>query len=135
MYFKWFKNSYNDEYEKICAEQGTLSDDGNAWVDKYSGYVIGRIDFDTEEGYDEPIDSNYKPPINQFIESVNELGLNLSNDLTEEIINEAYLKCVTKYQKFLQDKIEPEFKISVKETAWEYLINSLRLSTKVKNMK
>lgn len=45
--------NYNDEYEKICAEQGTLSDDGNAWVDKYSGYVIGRIDFDAEEGYDE----------------------------------------------------------------------------------
>jgi hypothetical protein len=93
------------------------------------------IDIFSEEGYDEPIDSNYNPPINQFIESVNELGLNLSNDLTEEIINEAYLKCVTKYQKFLQGKIEPEFKISVKETAWEYLINSLRLSTKVKNMK
>ena len=45
--------NYNDEYEKICAQQGTLSDDGNAWVDKYSGYVIGRIDFDSEEGYDE----------------------------------------------------------------------------------
>lgn len=45
--------NYNDEYEKVCAEQGTLSDDGNAWVDKYSGYIIGRIDFDTEEGYDE----------------------------------------------------------------------------------
>lgn len=45
--------NYNDEYEKVCAEHGTLSDDGNAWVDKYSGYVIGRIDFDAEEGYDE----------------------------------------------------------------------------------
>jgi hypothetical protein len=44
---------YNSVYEKICTEQGTISDDGNAWVDKYSGYVIGRIDFDTEEGYDE----------------------------------------------------------------------------------
>ena len=88
------------------------------------------IDIFSEEGYDEPIDSNYKPPINQFIESVNELGLNLSNDLTEEIINEAYLKCVTKYQQFLQDKVEPEFKISVKETAWEYLINFLRFRKK-----
>ena len=88
------------------------------------------IDIFSEEGNDEPIDSNYKPPINQFIESVNELGLNLSNDLTEEIINEAYLKCVTKYQKFLQHKVEPEFKISVKETAWEYLINSLRFRKK-----
>jgi hypothetical protein len=50
--FKTGEN-YNEEYEKICAEQGTISDDGNAWVDKYSGYIIGRIDFDTEEGYDE----------------------------------------------------------------------------------
>lgn len=88
------------------------------------------IDIFSEDINDEPLENNYKPPINQFIESVNELGLNLSNDLTEEIINEAYLKCVTKYQKFLQDKVEPEFKISVKETAWEYLINFLRFSTK-----
>ena len=92
-----------------------------------------KIDFtDTfsEHRYEEPIDSNYKPPINQFIESVNELGLNLSDDLTETMVNEAYLKCVTKYQQFLQDKVEPEFKMSVKETAWEYLINFLRFSSK-----
>ena len=91
------------------------------------------IDIFSEDGYDEPIEDNYKPPINQYIESVNELGLDLSNDLSEKIVNEAYLKCVIKYQIYLQDKIEPEFKISVKETAWEYLINSLRFSTKVKN--
>lgn len=84
----------------------------------------------SEDGYDEPIEDNYKPPINQYIESVNELGLDLSNDLTEKIVNEAYLKCVIKYQIHLQDKIEPEFKISVKETAWEYLINFLRFSTR-----
>lgn len=91
------------------------------------------IDIFSEDGYDEPVENNYKPPINQFIESVNELGLNLSNDLTETMVNEAYLKCVTRYHKFLQDKVEPEFKISVKETAWEYLINSLRFNTKVKS--
>ena len=88
------------------------------------------IDIFTEDGYDEPIENNYKPPINQFIESVNELGLNLSDDLTETMVNEAPLKCVTKYQNFLQEKVEPEFKISVKETAWEYLINFLRFSSK-----
>ena len=96
---------------------------------KHSGGIL-LPDIFSEDGYDEPIVNNYKPPINQFVESVNELGLNLSNDLTEEIVNEAYLKCVTKYQKFLQDKVEPEFKISVKETAWEYLINFLRFSSK-----
>ncbi len=98
-----------------------------------SGIML--IDIFSEDGYDEADVNNYKPPINQFIESVNELGLDLSDDLTEKMVNEAYLKCVTKYQKFLQEKIEPEFKISVKETAWEYLINSLRFSTKVKNKK
>jgi hypothetical protein len=46
-------NNYYETFEKICAEQGTISDDGDAWVDKYSGYVIGKIDFDLEEGYDE----------------------------------------------------------------------------------
>ena len=91
------------------------------------------IDAFSEDGYVEPIKNNYKPPINQFIESVNELGLNLSNDLTEKMVNEAYLKCVTKYQKFLQDKVEPEFKISVKEIAWEYLINSLRFRANKKD--
>lgn len=91
-------------------------------------HPIKLIDIYTEDGYDEPIENNYKPPVNQFIESVNELGLNLSNDLTEKIVNEAYLKYVTKYQKFLQDKVEPDFKISVKETAWEYLIKSLRFT-------
>jgi hypothetical protein len=88
------------------------------------------INIFSEDGYDEPIDSNYKPPINQYIESINELSLDLSNDLTEKIVNEAYLKCVIKYQMFLQDKVEPDFKISVKETAWEYLINFLRFSSK-----
>ena len=88
--------------------------------------------FITEDGYDEPIKNNYKPPINQFTESVNELGLSLSKDLTEKIVNEAYLKCVIKYQKCLQEKVEPDFKICVKETAWEYLINFLRFSTRSK---
>ena len=103
-----------------------------SWVVRrnFKNLKIDFTDIFPEDGYDEPIKNNYKPPINQFTESVNELGLSLSKDLTEKIVNEAYLKCVTKYQKFLQDKVEPEFKISVKETAWEYLINFLRFSTR-----
>ena len=45
--------SYIEELYKICKEQGTMSDDGDAWVDKYSGYKITNIEFDTEEGYTE----------------------------------------------------------------------------------
>ena len=38
---------------RICAEQGTISDDGDAWVDKHSGYSIVPIDYDDDEGYTE----------------------------------------------------------------------------------
>lgn len=50
-------NSFNKqedyllEIQKICAEQGTISDDGELWVDKHTGYTITKIDFDTAEGF------------------------------------------------------------------------------------
>ena len=46
-------NNYLDAVRQVCAEQGTISDDGEAWVDKHSGYTIIRIDFDTDEGFTE----------------------------------------------------------------------------------
>jgi len=46
-------DNYIETIEKICAKQGTISDDGNMWVDKYSGYTIKTIDFNDDEGYDE----------------------------------------------------------------------------------
>lgn len=45
--------NYFKEVEKICAKQGKLSDDGEAWVDQYSGYEIIKVSFASEEGYDE----------------------------------------------------------------------------------
>ena len=39
-----------DNVRKI---RGTISDDGEAWVDKYSGYFIVPISFDVNEGYTE----------------------------------------------------------------------------------
>ena len=44
---------YNDVLDKICAVRGELSDDGDKWVDKYSGYIIRMRELSTEEGYDE----------------------------------------------------------------------------------
>lgn len=48
---------YNNTYESTLAElertRGTLSNDGDKVVDKYSGYYIRDIVFSTEEGYDE----------------------------------------------------------------------------------
>jgi len=44
---------YLYQVDVICTEQGTISDDGDSWVDEYSGYFIKKIDLDTEEGYTE----------------------------------------------------------------------------------
>jgi len=48
-------DAYDYQYkeDEICRNQGELSDDGDSIVDKYSGYVIKKIEFSTDEGYDE----------------------------------------------------------------------------------
>ena len=45
--------NYFKEVEKVCADQGKLSDDGESWVDQYSGYEIIKVSYSNEEGYDE----------------------------------------------------------------------------------
>ena len=47
------QENYQSVIDDICKERGVISDDGNKWVDKYSGYTIRFIDFDTDEGYDD----------------------------------------------------------------------------------
>jgi hypothetical protein len=51
--------------DAICKERGSISEDGDAWTDKYSGYVIKQIDMDTDEGYD---DAGYKLQTHAVIE-------------------------------------------------------------------
>ena len=48
---------YIEVVEQICKEQGELSDDGDKWVDKHSGFTIKMTDLNAEEGYDS---SGYK---------------------------------------------------------------------------
>jgi hypothetical protein len=38
---------------ELCRRVGVLSDDGDSFVDKYSGFVIRKIDFSEEEGFNE----------------------------------------------------------------------------------
>jgi len=42
---------YNSMMDKIIKDQGIISDDGEKWVDKYSGYTIKNIDFIDDEGF------------------------------------------------------------------------------------
>ena len=45
--------SYQYRLEQIKSSNGQLSDDGDWWTDKYTGWPICAGDFDTEEGYEE----------------------------------------------------------------------------------
>lgn len=45
------KKNYTAVIEEICLQQGTLSDNGDKWVDKNSGYIIKEIVFDEEDGF------------------------------------------------------------------------------------
>jgi hypothetical protein len=45
--------TYQSVLEQIKSSNGQLSDDGDWWTDKYTGWPICPGDFDTEEGYDE----------------------------------------------------------------------------------
>jgi hypothetical protein len=45
--------NYVDKMDEICNEQGTISEDQDAYVDKHSGYVIRKIDYVTEQQYTE----------------------------------------------------------------------------------
>ncbi len=45
-------NQYEETLERIVKNRGKLSDDADKMVDKYSGYTIKIINFDTDEGYD-----------------------------------------------------------------------------------
>ena len=55
--------SYVRVLDRLCATQGKLSDDGNAWVDQHSGYIIKTVEFNTEEGYEDGIQSANARPV------------------------------------------------------------------------
>ena len=59
------RGDYQREIDIICAEQGTISDDGEKWVDKYSGYEIKPIEYSTEEGF---TDQGYKLLTREILE-------------------------------------------------------------------
>jgi hypothetical protein len=56
---------YGEVLDELCRTHGTLSDDGDSIVDKYTGYVLRKIDYSAEEGFD---DSGFKITSNAIVE-------------------------------------------------------------------
>ena len=46
-------DNYTNKLAELCHNIGILSDDGDSIVDKHSGFVLRKIDFSSEEGFDE----------------------------------------------------------------------------------
>ena len=46
-------DDYSKQLDTLIREKGELSDDGDAIVDKTTGYILRKIDFSAEEGFDE----------------------------------------------------------------------------------
>ena len=57
--------NYQQKQDELCRKQGVLSDDGDSIVDKYSGYVLKKLDLSTEEGYD---DAGFKINTHEIME-------------------------------------------------------------------
>jgi hypothetical protein len=60
-------STYIEKLNMVIKDYCEISDDGDCIVDKHSGYVIRKIDFDEEEGYDE---SGFKNSSRAVIEEI-----------------------------------------------------------------
>ena len=45
--------SYGEKLDEICHTNGVLSDDGDSIIDKYSGFVLRKIELSSDEGFNE----------------------------------------------------------------------------------
>lgn len=58
-------NNYADALDRVIRECGVLSDDGEAIVDKHTGYPLRLIELSSEEGFD---DSGFRVSTNAVVE-------------------------------------------------------------------
>ena len=63
---------------------------------------------------------------NMFIESCDELGLNIAKDLTEKIILEAYEAFLNQHLETIQNGVPINLNLDNKNQAKEYLLNIIK---------
>ena len=83
-------HNYLDVVNRLCRDIGTLSDDGDSWVDKHSGYIIKKIDLVNETNYTE---SGFKDVYTDVIEQdEKEIILDIKTDKVDETLESRYIK-------------------------------------------
>lgn len=69
------EETYFEKLEELCKNQGKI--EGNLFVDKYSGYTIKNINFDTEEGYNK---QGFKVTTREILKKEDKYGIIVSKD-------------------------------------------------------
>lgn len=122
----------NNNYESVMAEvektRGTLSDDGDKVVDKYSGYYIKNILYDNDEGYDE---SGYKyvsRSVENTKDDIDKIDKLLEKDTDEKqdvtVFNDEQSKRVLNVIRTLDNKL----KINV-SSEYEFIVKYAKMLT------
>lgn len=86
--------NYSLVLDTICADQGTISDDNNFWVDKHSGHIIKHIEF-SDDYIDENKINKLEYDINVNINSHDKLD---KLDKSENIV-QAIIKAMSNFMK------------------------------------
>ena len=119
--------TYRNVLEEIKATIGTVSDDGDWWADKYTGWPICPVDFDVEEGYDEGFKISTRAVIEE--EAGNKILSGLSNTTTIK-----YITPETIIMNNVINALSLAMGINI-DNQKEFIINNVLelLSTKVEN--
>jgi hypothetical protein len=94
------RDDYVDTLQRICDRQGVLSDQGDYYVDKYSGYPIKSMAFDDGEDYTE---SGFKDVYHEVIASEEVFEKELTED---EQIQKTALLTLVRYAGFVLEETE-----------------------------
>lgn len=113
------KQMYEETINTICNDRGVLSDDGDKIVDKYSGYYIKNIEFDTSEGYDEKGFKNVTRSVMETNVSYKEPQFNYKSK-TAKIIQ----KILNKIDKKINISLDDKYNLIIKHVV-ELIDNNL----------
>ena len=88
-----FQGNYNEMMTFVLNERKAIDDNGTTWIDKYSGYAIKYIGFDSDEGYNEEGFKVVSRDVLDVDETDQELSM-MSADISETVV-----KSRTEYDK------------------------------------
>ena len=94
-------NNHDSAIKEICLSEGFLSENGDSWIHKESGFTIKKIDFDTNYGYDE----NGFKIVTDAVEGI--------SDFEDEDDDKVEIKIIPKVKP--QNKIKKDTLLLVKE--------------------